>query len=969
VAGAFRLRVTYLRKLNWSFLQAGMHPIWELTLQNEGPRAAADLLLRLHLGDDLGTGTGPLDTGPVRLDDLAPGTTLAVDTSRLPWVRRDVEAALRLDGPRHTHWHLQVAGHTVQLPVEVLAPDEWCAGVGWDGRQFFLDPGVEVAEADWGLAGAAAVAPTYRERDWAGPWALPAATAALVLPAAPRVTRIKQHAAGMLDIIVGRRLVPLEEWVAGDADQKTAVVQAAFVALADLYPRAFHDIEKFSMERLSQRVRLPEEAVGGGADADYAPFQPRPPREGQAHPGGSGATCVDYALLFCGVLEACGLEPLFVLVGCGGVCHALVGCWLRPPGADGDRAPLLTDPAPVSRWLARKGTLLVVDVTEFARGRSFAEACALGEGRLGRALPAAGARPPGAPRTAPPVPSGPEQFCYALDLRAARARHRIPPLPCRPAAGPGRPVRPPRYAHYLRPASEFQDRPELEAVRSFWRRPRGGVLGVVGIGGAGKTALLERFLAELPRTWRAPEAVRKRPDLPAPDGLFVWSFYESADCAEFARQLADYCRRPAVRGGGRPDTGRPPRRAAAAGPAALADALDAMAADGPGRLLLVLDGLERVQKDRNVLGQLTDDAAAVKALLRWAAGGAGAAWVLATSRLPLTDLADWRGKAYHVLSVDELGPDAARALLRACGVRGDAGQLDGLAQEFGRHALTLEHLGRTLTQFFDGDPAQARNLPPPGEGEGPPELEIQAQRLARILRFIEGHLSPVDLGVLMAVSAWSGPVDEGAIGATATALHTKIPDVGGATGYRLRESLARLTDLRFLQAHPGESAKSYSAHPFISQYFYRALKEDALLAHEGAREYLERQIGPDSLQQEVRGAVRTRGATTLAPSQFPWPIDPAVRDLLENLIYHLLRANRPEEAYRLYRDRLGGYSFLGEVLGDHARGERIVALFLLHAPAAPVPSPPPRWLRDLRVDHERYLEALAAQAPPPGPPA
>ena len=91
---------------------------------------------------------------------------------------------------------------------------------------------------------------------------------------------------------------------------------------------------------------------------------------------------------------------------------------------------------------------------------------------------------------------------------------------------------PPLVIHTLPPARHFQPRPESEAVGEFWRGERGGVLGVIAIGGAGKTRLVEHFLREL-----ATPRDSQPPALPEPNALGVWSFYQRPNPGEFLEQL------------------------------------------------------------------------------------------------------------------------------------------------------------------------------------------------------------------------------------------------------------------------------------------------------------------------------------------------------------------------------------------------------------------------------------------------
>ncbi len=61
------------------------------------------------------------------------------------------------------------------------------------------------------------------------------------------------------------------------------------------------------------------------------------------------------------------------------------------------------------------------------------------------------------------------------------------------------------FAHTLLRARDYQDRPEFHQLCDWWRERKAGVCALVGIGGAGKTAVADRFLRVLPDAIPCPQ--------------------------------------------------------------------------------------------------------------------------------------------------------------------------------------------------------------------------------------------------------------------------------------------------------------------------------------------------------------------------------------------------------------------------------------------------------------------------------
>src|SRR5262245_32556587 len=276
--------------------------------------------------------------------------------------------------------------------------------------------------------------------------------------------------------------------------------------------------------------------------------------------------------------------------------------------------------------------------------------------------------------------------------------------------------------HRLPAAPYFVGRePELAALHGWWRDGLQGVLALVGLGGAGKTAVAARFLDEV---------LRSDP-FPRPEGLFVWSFYQEPDAGRFLEEVYRYFAR-----GSAATTAR--------GIGLLHLLRDALTVGGPH--LLVLDGLEKVQGQEagnaGDFGQIEDPL--LRGLLTRIAEGMGRTGVLITTRFPVPELARFVDDGYRRLDVGGLDPAAAVSLLRARGVRGEAPVLGELVASYGAHPLTLDHLGGLIGEFLAGDPSRVPEAP----AQVSPTGDRQALRLARLLRAYEEHLPPAELTLL-----------------------------------------------------------------------------------------------------------------------------------------------------------------------------------------------------------------------------
>jgi len=93
------------------------------------------------------------------------------------------------------------------------------------------------------------------------------------------------------------------------------------------------------------------------------------------------------------------------------------------------------------------------------------------------------------------------------------------------------------FCHPLLHARDWQHRPLVDAVCRWWNEGGAGICSLVGIGGAGKTAIADRFVQVLPGGMPPRPDLPKRTDLRPPEQLFVFSFYDVPNPDSFFAEL------------------------------------------------------------------------------------------------------------------------------------------------------------------------------------------------------------------------------------------------------------------------------------------------------------------------------------------------------------------------------------------------------------------------------------------------
>jgi Domain of unknown function (DUF4062) len=426
--------------------------------------------------------------------------------------------------------------------------------------------------------------------------------------------------------------------------------------------------------------------------------------------------------------------------------------------------------------------------------------------------------------------------------------------------------------HALQPAPHFHGREKLVRDLDAWVADLTSpdrVWSLVAAGGTGKTAVAERVVAGIK---------------PGEANVLVWSFYEQPDADAFLRE----CNHLFLGEEEGPAGGRLER-------------LERGLRDGRPHLI-VLDGLERVQAEAGsgrARGELSDHT--LKLLLRAMAAGLGRARALVTSRYPLVDLEPWTNRGYRDISLDDLSPEAAVAVLRGWGVAGDDAALRAAAAQVGNHALSVAVLGSYLRSFAGGriEAVQEFDLDAV-TGDDP-----RAAKLARVLAFYAERLPEEERELLARLSVFPR-------GVTLDLLDVLVDAGGEVAGLLLKAKprlVALLGSLRtrgLVFQYRSDEAVTWTAHPFLRERFRE------LLGYPAERVF-------DVVAEALGAGLEKRPDTN--------PSDPATLDRYERLIEAMRLAGREQEAFELYWYGLGNHRHLGWVLGEYERSYRILAAF------------------------------------------
>ena len=348
---------------------------------------------------------------------------------------------------------------------------------------------------------------------------------------------------------------------------------------------------------------------------------------------------------------------------------------------------------------------------------------------------------------------------------------------------------------------------ELRWLDELWESPHLRVVSLVAWGGVGKSTLVNKWLERMERDGY--RGARK---------VFGWSFFSqgtservtSADL--FIDQALRFFGDPAPTGGS---------------PWSKGERLAALVRGA--RNLLILDGLEPLQSPTDGwrvqdpgLGQF------LRRLARPARGGEGGSaeeigLCVITSRQRVADL-DGFPATTTARDLEQISPEAGRALLRVRGVRGTDVELEDVSRAFGCQALAV-NLVASFLQGVPGHPASAA-------GEIP-DLDVPVERGRHPRRVLEafarrfGSPGP-EIELLLLLGLFDRPALPGALAALRAApaipgLTERLADLSETAWDRL---LRKLRYEKLIAEEDRHQPELVDAHPLVREHFGERLGKD-----------------------------------------------------------------------------------------------------------------------------------------------
>lgn len=347
---------------------------------------------------------------------------------------------------------------------------------------------------------------------------------------------------------------------------------------------------------------------------------------------------------------------------------------------------------------------------------------------------------------------------------------------------------------------------ELNRLDQAWADDKTNIISLIAWGGAGKTALVNEWLARL-----------RMDNYRGADAVLGWSFY-SQGTKERATSAEGFLDWALAKLNVKTET-----TSSSAKGEKLAEAM------AQRRVLMVLDGVEPLQYGPDGQKGALKDQGLRSFLRRFAAMPPATAHglVVLTSRLAIHELQKWKADAAPAIDLARLSDEAGAALLADNGVKGARKALEGAAHDFEGHALALSLLASFLRELHGGDVRQRDRIRGLLDDPNDPGHD-HARRVMESYEKEWLSKEPALFAIMNIVGLFDRP-------ATAECLEAlrRAPAISGLADVivdlddaRWRRGVARLRDVRLLDPEDSSAPGALDAHPLVREWFGERLKRE-----------------------------------------------------------------------------------------------------------------------------------------------
>ena len=339
---------------------------------------------------------------------------------------------------------------------------------------------------------------------------------------------------------------------------------------------------------------------------------------------------------------------------------------------------------------------------------------------------------------------------------------------------------------------------EMAMLDKTWASDDTRVVSLVAWGGVGKTTLVNKWLERM-----------EKDNFRGASHVYAWSFYSqgtgervtSAD--QFISAALAWFGDPDPQAGSAWDKGTRLARLV-----------------GASKTLLILDGMEPLQSGEDYeKGKIKDPALAmlVRGLARENTG-----LCLITTRQTVAELNNASTRVIQQ-DLEQISPQAGRALLNIRGIRGTDEQKEALSRDLGNQALAVNLAAQYLYQFKGHRIDHADNIP---------DLDIPEEKgrhPRRVLQALADHLGEgPELEILRFLGLFDRPVPMAALGAVLAGepLEGLTNHLHSLTEMERLQVLKNLRDLNLVAKESVHRGSELDCHPLVREHFGEILEND-----------------------------------------------------------------------------------------------------------------------------------------------